>query len=246
MNPDSHSIINPPGGKFRKSTGKVSLLVPTINDLNLYLKAFGIKGKTKKSLYMSGFYYTEKYGGISLAGPFIGSPYAVMLLETLINWGAENIIFPGWCGSIQNNIKTGDVIIPKGSFIDEGSSSNYVKNLDNNHIKTSNSLTAVIEESFQKHNQLYHSGSLWTTDSIFRETPEKVIKYQDYGALAVEMELSALLSVGSFRKVNIASVQVVSDELSTLTWKPGFKSVKFKNTREHVIDSLADICCNIL
>jgi len=47
-----------------------------------------------------------------VVGPFVGAPYAAMLLETLIAWDVEKIIFFGWCGAISHDVKIGDIIIP--------------------------------------------------------------------------------------------------------------------------------------
>jgi len=241
MNSDNQAIVKPPGGTFSKKTGKVTIMVPALNDLNLYLKAFNISGKSKTNLFMSGHYYTDSYGGISIIGPFIGAPFAVMLLETLITWGAEKIFFSGWCGSIDQKIRTGDIIIPEGSFIDEGSSVNYQTGSLDKFVTSSSPLTRILKEALCNHENV-HTGPLWTTDSIFRETPDKVKKYQEYGALGVEMELSALLSVSHYHQIEMASVQVVSDELFTYKWNPGFKSGKFKKSREIVIDKMAHLC----
>ena len=81
-----------------------------------------------------------------------------------------------------------------------------------------------------------------TTDAVFREIPEKVVNYQKRGVLAVEMELSALFTVGKSYGVDMAGILVVSDELSTLKWKPGFKTDDFKKGRMAVTDIIGEIC----
>ena len=59
------------------------------------------------------------------------------------------------------------------------------------------------------------------------------------GALAVEMELSALYTVGRQLNLELGAVLVVSDELSTLKWRPGFKSDRFKTARTAVCEAIA-------
>ena len=71
-------------------------------------------------LYNSKLYLDESgQNRFSIAGPFIGAPYAVMLLEIMIKWGARKIIIFGFCGAVSPDVKIGDIVIPTGSIIDE-------------------------------------------------------------------------------------------------------------------------------
>jgi purine-nucleoside phosphorylase len=73
-------------------------------------------------------------------------------------------------------------------------------------------------------------GTVWTTDAPYRETPTKVKTYQDKGVLAVEMEMSALMTLAMYRAVRLSGLLVVSDELFDLKWHSGFKSPQLKKT----------------
>jgi hypothetical protein len=52
------------------------------------------------------------------------------------------------------------------------------------------------------------------------------------------MEASALFTAGAFLGVDTAAVLVVSDELSGLSWKPGFKEPGFAAARSAVAAAL--------
>jgi purine-nucleoside phosphorylase len=92
-------------------------------------------------------------------------------------------------------------------------------------------------------NQLnFHSGTVWSTDAIYRETPQQVEYYQRRGAIAVDMEISALFTVAQFRQVDLGAVAVVSDELGSFKWRPGFKMDEFKRGRAAVCRVLKDVC----
>jgi hypothetical protein len=87
------------------------------------------------------------------------------------------------------------------------------------HFKKSPSdqaLNRILETALEERKTPFTKGPIWTTDAIYRETPEKVTAYQQQNILAVEMEVSALLAVASFRSVQMAALLVVSDELSQL------------------------------
>ena len=95
------------------------------------------------------------------------------------------------------------------------------------------------------HGRRLHRGPVWTTDAPFRETPAKVSDYQRRGALAVEMECSALFTVAAFRAVSAAALLVVSDELSSLTWRPGFRDPRFTRGREAACDAIGRLCSEL-
>jgi hypothetical protein len=46
------------------------------------------------------------------------------------------------------------------------------------------------------------------------------------------MECSALFTLGAFRAADVAALLVVSDDLSSLNWTPGFKDPRFARGRE--------------
>jgi hypothetical protein len=54
------------------------------------------------------------------------------------------------------------------------------------------------------------------------------------------MEMSALFSVSRFRRVDLTGILVVSDELSTLQWQPGFKTEAFQQARVSVSEVISE------
>lgn len=52
----------------------------------------------------------------------------------------------------------------------------------------------------------------------------------DQGILAVEMEISALMTVAIYRSIAMAGLLVVSDELFQLKWRPGFSNSLLKKS----------------
>ncbi len=56
------------------------------------------------------------------------------------------------------------------------------------------------------------------------------------------MECSALFTVAAFRAVSAAALLVVSDDLSSLAWRPGFKDPRFASGREAACDVIGRLC----
>lgn len=233
--------MKPVKGRNSPDLGPAAIMVANELDLLCLCRRMAI-GDNFRSLFMSRVYgVNRRFESVSVTGPFIGAPYAAMLLETLVVWGARKILFFGWCGSITHDVKIGDIIIPACAMIDEGTSVHYQKDRQT-QAWASNPLNEKIKEALRRRGFFFHEGAVWSTDAIFRETREKVEYFRQNEALAVEMELSALYSVGRFLGVEVGAILVVSDELSTFKWRHGFRDERFKQSRQAVCEAISDLC----
>ena len=229
---DNEAVVNPRKTKNSPNIGPIAVMAATRPDLDYLSEIFQFPKDSYQHLFLSRLYFEESNPrGISIAGPFIGAPYAVMLLENLIAWGARQIIFIGWCGAVSEKVKIGDVILPTSVYIDEGTSKHYGAG-DNSYLQVDFPMVTKARQALDKHDCDYHEGAVWTTDAIYRETRPEILAHQQNGILAVEMEISALCTVALFRSVDLAGILVVSDELSSLKWRPGFKHDRFMQSRK--------------
>ncbi len=181
------------------------------------------KSALKKNRFPSTVYLTTRMGKkkISVFGTPLGAPHAVIMLERLIAMGAQKIFTFGCCGSLQSSLPIGSLVIPLTALSEEGTSPHYplpagVLPQADAHIV--NICLSKCREMKIKAT----AGKVWTTDALFRETKEKVKQYSQNNLLAVEMEMSALFTVATYRKVQLGGIMVVSDELAALKWKSGF------------------------
>jgi purine-nucleoside phosphorylase len=217
-------------------------MAATRTDLFSLCEIFNFDKNDFYRLMISRLYFDRLHPDrFSVTGPFVGAPYAVMLLETLIAWGVRKIIFIGWCGAVSEKVKIGDIILPTSAVIDEGTSAHYGQ-MDTGISRASSSLVSMIRQVLKKNQIDFHAGAIWTTDAVYRETRQLVETRQQDGILAVEMELSALYSVAQFRRVALAGILVVSDELSSLDWRPGFKDKRFVKGRRTAYRVVAELC----
>jgi len=241
--PFEDSIPHPFKGKNDPDLGPVAVLVANKDDLDLLCGLMGLN-KNRKLLMSTVYMGNHSANTVSIAGPLIGAPYAVMVLENLIAWGVRHFIFFGWCGAISHKVKIGDIIVPTSAIIDEGTSKHYTTN-PNLVVTPSTSVLKKIKTSFNKKNVDFHEGLVWTTDAIYRETREKVEYFQKKNVLAVEMEASALFTVGKFRNVKTGGILAVSDDLSTFDWQRGFHNKRFIKNRRAVLEAISHLCKNI-
>jgi purine-nucleoside phosphorylase len=236
--PTLPAIVNPVAGRHPPDLGPVALMVASSADLELICRLHEGWQRTERPLYMSRLLSFSRNGrSVGVAGPVIGAPYATLILEALIVWGVRRILFLGWCGAIDPKLAVGDLLVPTGAWIDEGTSPNYTDPLLQ-PVRPSAELSASVQDHLARQGIGFHQGLIWSTDAIFRETAEKVLHYQKLNALAVEMEVSALFSVAAFRKVKAAALLVVSDTLASLIWQPGFKTEAFKSARTRACEAI--------
>ena len=233
------AVINPIRRKTDPQLAPLALMVANGGDLQRLGRRLALVNPRRRNVLMSRIVFGEDL--VSLTGPLLGAPYAAMLLETLIAWGAREIVFWGWCGGIAPQVKIGDIIVPTGALIDEGTSGHYDAGGEG-AVRPCEHLGARVRAALEHRGVPVHQGLVWSTDGFFRETRERVAHFRRLNALAVEMETSALLSVARFRRVRLAAVLVVSDELGRSQWRPGFDSVRFKHSRTAVCEVITSLC----
>ena len=178
-------------------------------------------------------------GQFFLAGPAVGAPMASLCLEKLIALGASRIILYGWCGSLTPTLSIGDVFAPTGALSEEGTSAHY----PGGNRPWDDSFQRRMLEALASQGQAVIEGPVWTTDAPYRETKEKVRRYGGQGILAVDMEYTALRAVAAFRRVQLAAVFLVSDELYHDTWQQGIGRKSFRQQSQRFLNELCALLC---
>ncbi|MDJ0720432.1 MAG: nucleoside phosphorylase [Desulfobacterales bacterium] len=237
--PVAPAIIRPPRRRRTEPIGKLAILAATRPDLARLRQRLTDPDDRGDALFLGRYYSgTPAPAAFGLAGPFMGAPMAAMLLETLAAWGARRFVFVGWCGALVSSVQSGDVVVPCGAYAEEGTTPAYGGSASRVPA-VSAEFQAALNNHLKQNGVNGREGWIWTTDAVFRETADKVRYYRDRGALAVEMELSALFTVGRLLDIELGAVLVVSDELSTLKWRPGFKSERFQAACAAVCEAIA-------
>lgn len=235
------AIVNPAVGKRTAMVGPVALMAACEPDLEPLSRLLGYTAANKRRLFISHLYLdAQRADTAALAGPMIGAPYAAMVLESLIARGARRILFIGWCGALVPDLRIGDLVVPSAALVGEGTSPNYPPVVSQTF--PSAEIMAAVEGTLADEEIQARQATIWTTDGAFRETREQVTSYQKRGAVAVDMETSALFAVAAFRQVEIGAVLVVSDSLAGESWQPGFKTPQFKSGRKAAHHLVTILC----
>jgi len=161
-------------------------------------------------------------GGLGVFRSYFGSAASAMLTEVLIAGGVRYFLVMGAAGSISKEVKAGDVVVPTWGLREEGVSYHYVE--PDVVVKPDPLALRTLENSLAETGLGFKTGGIWSTDAPFMETLSKVREYSDMGVLVVDMEMTDLMAVCMRRRVKLAGVVTVTDELYSGYWKPMFDS----------------------
>ena len=193
--------------------GKYVIMPGTPDRLTALVKK--ITNPMKNFSFMEHTMYTGDYNGVRITAMNGGmfSANTAITTEIVCSIQAENIIRLGSCGALRDDIKVGDLILTTASMRGDGVTPYYV---DSNFVTEPDpQLTAAIEKAAKKLGATVHTGKVWSTDALLRETKELVEGKAAAGAIAVDMVSSALLTIAQLNKVKAASLLAVSDNVMT-------------------------------
>lgn len=174
----------------------------------------------------------------------VGAPACVGQFEDVIAFGAKRIILLGNCGVLDRTIADCGIIIPTRAIRDEGTSYHYAPAGDFIDVNTRYipEFTAVL----RKFGYPYVTGTTWTTDAFYRETPAKVAARKAMGAVCVEMECAAMQALCDFRGVEFFQYLYAGDNLDHPQWDPRSLSGHSRLSDKEKITLLAfELACRI-
>ena len=162
--------------------------------------------------------YEMDYDGRRLVffHPGIGAPLACGLLEEMIARGCRKFVACGGCGVLDREIAVGHLLVPVSAIRDEGTSYHYLP--PSREVEMDTRALSAIKSVLDRHGTEYLLTKTWTTDAIYRETPEKVQAYLEEGCLAVEMEAAAFFAVAQFRGVAFGQILYGGDAVIPGAW----------------------------
>lgn len=174
----------------------------------------------------------------------LGAPACVGLFEDVIAMGARRIILLGNCGVLDKHIQDCGIIIPTAAIRDEGTSYHYYPPSDT--IAVNKNYIQEFISVLDTFGYPYVTGTTWTTDAFFRETPGKVARRKQMGAVCVEMECAAMQAMCDFRGVEFFQYFYAGDNLDSPHWEPRSLSGTVKLNEKEKIALLAfELACRI-
>lgn len=229
-----NSIIKP---QSNLPVGSLCLLVPSQANyryLERLLQNSGQKPPMLTKRLLAGSVALQTFADTSLVGPIVGAPQAGIICESLISSGARKIILLSAAALLMSERslpKIGDIVFPDSAIGEDGTSRAYgappIQEFVSSPLQTKleNTVKAKIESGAAKLS--CHRGRVWTTDTPYLETPDKISYYREQGAAIVDMEFAAINFLSQRYGVMLAAAFVVSDLLGS-QWTCGFRTKAYR------------------
>lgn len=137
-------------------------------------------------------------------------------IEELHSQGVEKFIIFGNCGVLDSKIEDCSIIIPTLAYREDGVSYHYVEESDT--IEMNPKYVEDFTEVLDRYGFEYFQGPTWTTDAFYRETKNKIKKYQELGVKTVEMEGASIAAVCKYLNIDYFTFYYAGDNLDSVEW----------------------------
>lgn len=163
------------------------------------------------------FGYTGTYRGkrVSVQGTGMGIPsISIYVNELIAEYGVKNLMRVGTCGSIQPDLGLKDVILAVTASTDSQVNKLRFQGADYAPAASFALLKKAYDLAAEK-NIAVKVGPVLSTDTFYHDNPDSWKLWAEYGILGLEMETSALYTLGAKHHVNTLSILTVSDDIVT-------------------------------
>lgn len=165
----------------------------------------------------------------------VGCPACAGNLDLFHAMGITKVMFCGGGGVLDKNMEVGQLLVVEGAIRDEGFSYHYIE--PSRYIYTNSETTEKITRFLDENSVSYIRGLTWTTDAIFRETADRIIRRKAEGAKIVEMEQAGCIAVSQFRGFEYGALIYGGDDVSQDEW-----SNRSWRSREGIRYNLVMLC----
>lgn len=196
-----------------QDVGKYAIVPGPKDRLEVLLKKF--ENPVKNFTFMEYSMFTGTVDGIKITAINGGrfSTDTSITTEVMCNAEIQNIIRVGTCGSLDENIKVGDLFVVDEIIRGDGVTPYYV----DKDFKTvaDKKIADTLYEVGKGMGLAIHRGKAWTTDALLRETREIVEAKRKEGARVVDMVSATLLTIAQTYNIKAGSILAVSDNVVT-------------------------------
>jgi purine-nucleoside phosphorylase len=158
--------------------------------------------------------YTGTVDGrpVSVQTSGMGPPSISIVVEELLRLGARQLVRIGTCGALQADIPLGELIVATASTPTDGTTATLMGGRPY-AAAADFALTHALVHAAEKLGVPFRVGPIATIDvfSHYHPDPNFVRPWREAGALAVEMEASALFYLAASHRVQAACLGVVVD-----------------------------------
>jgi purine-nucleoside phosphorylase len=161
--------------------------------------------------------YTGSYRGetVSVQGSGMGMPsMAIYATELMTEYDVRQLVRVGSCGALVDQLDVRDVVLAMSASTDSAINRvrfeglDYAATADFELLRTAYDVATDAGIAVQV-------GPIFSADSFYSDRPELLGRMADHGAIAVEMETSALYTLAAKHRRRALAVLTVSDHVKT-------------------------------
>jgi purine-nucleoside phosphorylase len=165
---------------------------------------------------MLGFTGTYRGERVSVQGSGMGQPsMSIYVTELFADYGVRSIVRVGSCGALTDRLGLRDLVIASGACTDSSMNRIRFEGLDYAPVADFGLLRAAHDAAAAMPGVRAEVGLLFSSDSFYSPRPELTTRMAEHGALAVEMEASALYTLAAQHHRRALAVCTVSDHMLT-------------------------------
>jgi uridine phosphorylase len=170
-----------------------------------------LEGAREVTTYRGFVVWTGSLEGsrVSVVAHGIGGPSSAIVFEELVGLGAHTLVRVGTSGSLQRDVRVGDIVVSTAAIRDEGTTAHYMPEAV--PVLASQGVILALCESARDLGHRAHCGMTHCKDAFYAELPgftasetTRKLKWEAFeacGALCTEMEGAALFAVATLRRV---------------------------------------------
>jgi uridine phosphorylase len=152
-----------------------------------------------------------------------GGPLSATVVEELAHYGIKQIIGYGCAGSLTRDLPPGGIVLAEAASVSDGTSREHLPDVE--IVYPDETLMYCLREAANGANTPIHEVTVWTTDALYREHPDKIAAWRKAGADVVNMDTSHFYALGRVAGGSVVYLCVISDCVEGPVWDDGFARV---------------------
>lgn len=192
---------------------EVCLLDPD-GDVVRFVQATGVGRRSATwACYHTDLWETEVAGRtIGVIGNAVGAPFAVLVAEEVFASGGKLLVSVTSAGQLDPTLPLPCTILVQCALRGEGVSHAYLP--PGESVTGNTQLLAAVAAELERAGIAAVTGSTWTTDAPFRETPSAIASARAAGAQAVEMEIAGLYAFARACRKPVVCFALVTNQMA--------------------------------
>ena len=154
---------------------------------------------------------------VSVQTTMMGAPTTAIVAEELVQLGAHTLIRVGTAGALGEGVDPGDLLVVTASSPLDGTTAGYLAGRPYAPAASFAVVRALVAAA-EAGGTTLHVGPIVTDDVFYHPDADRLGAWAAFGALAVEMEASALFTVAARHGLRAGALLTISNFVGAAVW----------------------------